>query len=222
MPCPFNKLYRVLKEKVLTLAIAINEVVLSAKVPEMADQEMELTQLLAAWSSGDTKALDILMPIVFDELRKLARSHLKREHDGHTLQPTALVNELYLRLTGKRGLQWESRVQFFAFASKLMRGMLVDHYRASQAEKRGNGMLHLSLDEAIDQPCRQEVDLLALNDALATLQSFDPRQSLIVELRFFVGLSLEEAAQAMDLSVATVRREWAVAKSWLAREIIRQ
>jgi RNA polymerase sigma factor (TIGR02999 family) len=181
--------------------------------------EKELTQLLVAWSSGNRQALEELIPLVFDELRRLAQSHFRRERVGHTLQPTALVNELYLRLAGQEGLQWESRVQFFAFASGLLRGMLVDHYRARQTAKRGGGALLLPLEEAFDLPNRQEIDLLPLNDALTALETLDPRQSRIVELRFFGGLTLEETAQALELSIATVRREWATAKSWLAREM---
>lgn len=162
------------------------------------------------------------MPLVFDELRQLARSHLRRERDGHTLQPTALVNELYLRLAGQEGMQWESRVQFFAFASGLMRGILVDHYRARQTAKRGGGTSMISLDEAIAVTERRDIDLLAVDDALTALASLDSRQCRIVELRFFGGLTLEEIAQALGLSVATVRREWAAARSWLAREIRRR
>ena len=162
------------------------------------------------------------MPLVFDELRRLARSHLRRERDGHTLQPTALVNELYLRLAGQEGLQWESRVHFFAFASGLMRGILVDHYRARQTAKRGGGTLMLSLDEAIAIPERRDLDLLAIDDALTALASLDPRQCRIVELRFFGGLTLEEIAETLGLSVATIRREWAAARAWLAREIRRR
>jgi RNA polymerase sigma factor (TIGR02999 family) len=162
------------------------------------------------------------MSLVFNELRQLARKHLRRERDGHTLQPTALVNELYLRLVGQEGLQWDSRVQFFAFASGLMRGILVDYYRARQTAKRGGGTLILSLDEAIAIPERRDIDLFAIDDALTTLASLDSRQSRIVELRFFGGLTLEETAQALGVSVATVRREWAVAKAWLSREIRRR
>jgi len=162
------------------------------------------------------------MPLVVDELRGLARSHFRREREGHTLQPTALVNELYIRLAGQEGLQWESRVQFFAFASELMRGILVDSYRAHQTAKRGGGAPVLSLDEAMALPDRQDVEILALDDALSALASLDPRQSRIVELRFFGGLTLEEIAQVLGLSVATVRREWTSAKAWLSREIRRR
>ena len=188
----------------------------------MEDHRKELTQLLVAWSTGDPQALKELIPLVLDELRRLARHHLRRERKDHTLQPTALVNELYLRLMGQKGLQWESRVQFFAFASELMRGILIDHYRAHQTAKRGGGTVVLLLDDAIALPDRQNIDLLALDDALTSLKSLDPRQSLVVELRFFWGLTLEEIAQVLELSVATVRREWASAKSWLYRELCRR
>lgn len=185
----------------------------------MSDSMEGVTELLDAWSAGRPEALEELMPLVSRELRQLAASHFRREAEGHTLQPTALVNEVFLRFRRQHHVQLEHRTQFFALASRLMRRVLVDHYRSRQREKRGGGDPKISLDEALAVPERRDLDLLALDDALAALQSLDARQCQVVELRFFGGLSVPETAAALAISPATVKREWMTAKAWLQREI---
>lgn len=182
----------------------------------------DVTGLLVDWSRGDKEALERLMPLVVDELRHLARSHFRREPEGHTLQPTALVNEVYLRLTDQRQVQWESRSQFFAFAATLMRRVLVDHAKARRTAKRGGDVRKVSLQDVIGLAEPEDVDLLALDDALSTLAEIDPRQSRIVELRFFAGLTHEEIAEVLEVSVSTVKREWRTARLWLYRECRRR
>ena len=180
----------------------------------------EVTRLLVAWGDGDRAALDRLMPLVYGELRRLARHYMSRERPGHTLQTTALVNEAYLRLVGQEGMRWENRAHFFGIAAHLMRQILVDRARARNAAKRGGGDYKLDLTDVSDMPEQgRRLDLLALNRALDGLASFDPQQSRIVELKFFVGLSIEETAVVIGVSPATVKREWALAKSWLFREL---
>jgi len=181
----------------------------------------DVTVLLAASSSGDKEAMDKLLPLVYDELRRLAQSHLRRERPGHTLQSTALVHEAYLRLVDQKQVQWHGRAHFFALASQMIRRILVDHARAHKAGKRGAGAQNLSLDEALAIPGKRDLDLIALDDALTGLAALDPQQSRIVELRFFGGLSIEETAEVVGLSTATVNREWASARAWLFREISR-
>lgn len=181
-----------------------------------------VTRLLVDWSRGDRRALDDLMPIVAGELRRLARKYLDREKAEHTLQPTALVHEVYLRLVDQDRVAWQGRLQFFAFAAQLMRRILVDHARATRASKRGGGKTLLSLDEAIGSPAApalQEIDVLALNEALEALTELDASQARIVELRFFAGLTLGEIAKLLDVSDATVNRRWASAKAWLYRRL---
>jgi RNA polymerase sigma-70 factor (ECF subfamily) len=185
-------------------------------------QPSEITGLLVDWSRGDTAALERLMPLVVDELRHLARSHFRREPDGHTLQPTALVNEVYLRLAGQRQVQWDNRSQFFAFAATLMRRVLVDHAKARRTAKRGGDIRKISLQDVIGLSEPEDVDLLALDDALSALAEIDPRQSRIVELRFFAGLTHEEIADVLGVSVSTVKREWRTARLWLYRQIRRR
>lgn len=182
----------------------------------------DVTGLLVDWSRGDDQALERLMPLVVDELRHLARSHFRREPDGHTLQPTALVNEVYLRLTDQRQVQWDNRSQFFAFAATLMRRVLVDHAKARHTAKRGGNVRKVSLQDVIGLTEPQDVDLLALDDALSALAGIDPRQSRIVELRFFAGLTHEEIADVLHVSVSTVKREWRTARLWLYRECRRR
>ncbi len=177
-----------------------------------------VTQLLADWSQGDREALDRLMPLVYDELRRLADSYLRRERRNHTLQPTALVHEAFVRLVGQE-LHLENRAHFFGVAAQVMRCILVDHARAHLTAKRGGEAQRLSLEEAIDLPAPREVDLIALDDALTDLARFDPQQARIVELRYFGGLTIEEVAQVLDISPATVKREWHLARTWLHREI---
>ena len=178
-----------------------------------------ITQLLVEWSTGDQAALDQLMPLVYDELRRLARSYLRRERPDHTLQATALVNEAYLRLIDQHSVTWQNRAHFFGIASQMMRRILVNHALARRTAKRGGPTQKLSLEEAINLGDQREVDLIALDDALKELEALDPRQSRIVEIRYFGGLSIEETAEALDLSPATVKREWSTARPWLRRQI---
>ena len=180
----------------------------------------EVTQLLIAWGNGDKAALDQLMPLVYEELRRLARHYMSRERPGHTLQSTALVNEAYLRLVDQEDMRWENRAHFFGIAARIMRQILVDQARARNAAKRGGGDFKLDLTDISDLPEQgQQLDLLALDRALDGLASFDPQQSRIVELKFFGGLSIEDTAVVIGVSPATVKREWALAKSWLFLEL---
>jgi RNA polymerase sigma factor (TIGR02999 family) len=182
-----------------------------------------VTQLLVEWSHGDHDALEKLTPLVYSELRRLARRHLSRERSDHTLQSTALVHEAYLRLVDQRSVQWQNRAHFFGVAAQLIRRILIDHARAKQAEKRGAGACLLSLDEALDSPAGgRSLDVVALDDALEQLAKIDPRQSRIVELRFFAGLTVEETAEVLSISTPTVNREWNAAKAWLFRELNRR
>jgi RNA polymerase sigma factor (TIGR02999 family) len=181
--------------------------------------QKDVTQLLVDWSGGNQEAMDQLLPLVYDELRRLANHYLAQERPDHTLQPTALVHEAYLRLVETRSRNFRSRAYFFGVASQLMRRVLVDHARKHRAAIRGGGLAKLSLDEAGDLPDGRELDLVALDDALNTLASIDPRQSRIVELRFFGGLSVEETAELLEVSPATIKRDWSWAKAWLYREI---
>jgi RNA polymerase sigma factor (TIGR02999 family) len=187
-----------------------------------------ITQLLNSWSAGDDGALNRLVPLVYDELRRLARRHLREERDGHTLQGTGLVHEAFMRMAAQRSLQWSSRAQFFGWASKLMRHILVDHARARNAAKRGGGTPAQSLDElqeAFGEPAERSarderlLGILQLDAALHKLERFDAMQSRVVELRFFGGLSVTETAEALQVSPATVKREWATARAWLLREL---
>jgi RNA polymerase sigma factor (TIGR02999 family) len=183
-------------------------------------QKEGVTQLLAEWGGGDRAALDRLLPLVFDELRRLAASYLRRERAGHTLQPTALVNEAYLRLVDQEGAQWQNRAHFFGIAANLMRQILVDHARQRSADKRGGSQLQrLSLTQAERLVKQEELDVLALNEALERLAEFDPQQTRIVELKFFGGLTIEETAEVLGVSHATVEREWKLARAWLRREL---
>jgi RNA polymerase sigma factor (TIGR02999 family) len=159
------------------------------------------------------------MPAVYKELKRLARSYLRNERPNHTLQATALVNEAYLRLIDQRNVTWQNRAHFFGVAAQAMRRILVDHARKKQAAKRGRGERNVSFDEAKATPKKNQVDLVALDDCLADLEQIDERQCRIVELKYFVGLSVEETAEILDLSTSTVKREWAVAKAWLRREL---
>jgi RNA polymerase sigma factor (TIGR02999 family) len=188
----------------------------------MADSSGEVTQLLAAWSQGDQAALDRLMPIVYDELHRLAHSYMDREQHGHTLQTTALVNEAYLRLIEQRRMNWENRAQFFGIAAKMMRRILVDFARRRHYLKRGGDALRVSLGEAADTVEMRSADLIALDDALSALAARDRRKSQVVELRFFGGLSVEETALALGVSPSTVLRDWSLAQAWLYRELSRE
>ena len=181
----------------------------------------EITRLLADWSNGDRQALEKLTPLVYEELRRLAGRYLRQERPGHTLQSTALVHEAYLKLVGQHSVRWQNRAHFFGIAAQLIRRILVDYARARQADKRGAGAQRLTLDESLAIPGGRDLDLVALDDALEGLAKIDPRQSRLVELRFFAGLSVEETAEVMQISTATVKRDWTAAKAWLFREIRR-
>jgi RNA polymerase sigma factor (TIGR02999 family) len=180
----------------------------------------DVTQLLVNWSRGDNAALEELMPLVYGELRRLASAYLRRERSNHTLQSTALVNEAFMRLVNQQDVQWKSRAHFYAIAAQMIRRILVDYARSQHAEKRGAGAVKLVLDEAMAVPQQAaDIDLLGLNDALERLAELDERQSRIVELRFFTGLSIEETAEVMNLSPASIKREWQTARAWLFREM---
>jgi RNA polymerase sigma factor (TIGR02999 family) len=181
----------------------------------------DVTGLLLSWRQGDAEALDRLVPLVYDELRRVARGHLRREAPGHSLQATALVHEVFLRLVDADRLTPMSRTHFFAISARLMRQILVDHARRKQADKRGGGATVISLDEVASAAAVQtsSVDVLALDEALDTLSSFDARQCRVVELRFFAGLNIPETADALGISTATVEREWAMAKAWLHQRL---
>jgi len=181
-----------------------------------------ITQLLVEWSEGDRAALDRLMPLVYGELRRLARSYLRRERPDHTLQPTALVHEAYMRLVDQHSVSWQNRAHFFGIASQMMRRILVNHALARATAKRGGHAEKLALDEATVVDGERQIDLVVLDDALKELEAADARQCRIVELRFFGGLSIEETAEVLKLSPATVKREWNTAKLWLRRRIARQ
>jgi RNA polymerase sigma-70 factor (ECF subfamily) len=178
-----------------------------------------ITEILATLGSPDQQGLNSLIPLVYDELRRLAHFHLNRERPDHTLQSTALVNEAYLRLAAQDDLRIQNRAHFFAIASQLMRQILVDYARRHRASKRGSGMTLLSLDRPVALPQMRNVDVVALDDALNQLARLDPQQSRIVEMRFFGGLSIEETASVLGISPATVKRDWATARVWLHREL---
>jgi RNA polymerase sigma factor (TIGR02999 family) len=181
----------------------------------------KVTQLLANWRQGNGEALNALIPLVYDELRRLAHNHLNRERSGHTLQSTALVNEAYLRLV-RQDPEINSRTHFFAVSSHLMRQILVDYARRHRSAKRGDGLEKVTLtDVAALLPGKNDIDLLALDEALEELARLDPQQTRVVELRFFGGLSIEETAEIMSISPATVKRDWATARAWLHRELSR-
>ena len=179
-----------------------------------------VTQLLIDWGRGDPVALEKLMPLVYTELRRLASNYLRRERQGHTLQPTALVNEAYLKLVDQRNAKWQNRAQFFGISAQLMRRILVDHARQHQAAKRGGSdQVRLSITTAEAMVKQPEIDLLALNEALDELGKIDTQQSRIVELKFFGGLSIEETAEVLGIGHATVERDWKMARAWLRRQL---
>lgn len=179
----------------------------------------QVSQLVLDWADGDQAALDKLMPLVYEELRRLAHRFMRGEHPGHTLQTTALVDEAYLRLLNQTHTNWKNRAQFFHIAAQLMRRILVDHARSHLYAKRGGGARKVALDEVAVLSPERGADLIALDDALARLSSIDPRKCRIVELRYFVGLSVEETAEILGVSPITVKRDWLVAKAWLRREV---
>jgi len=184
-----------------------------------ATPQEDITRLLLAWGAGDRSAFDELMPLVYAELRRLARGYMRRQPADHTLQTTALVNEAYLRLIDSSRVNWQNRTHFFAISAQLMRRILVDFARARHSQKRGGEVRKVELDEAMIAPLEQKTDLVALDEALKELSELNPRQSEVVELRYFGGLSEEEIAAHLDVSVRTVRRDWSAARAWLFRRM---
>ena len=182
----------------------------------------EVTRLLQAWGGGDHAALEKLVPLVNAELRRLARRYMGQESAGHTLQPTALINEVYLRLIDWRGVRWQDRAHFFGVSARLMRRTLVDHARRHRTAKRGGQSITLSFDDATVVPQERGADLIAIDDALNTLATQDPRKSQIVELRFFGGLTVEETAEVLKISPRTVKREWSLSRAWLYCELTQE
>ncbi|HEV3410083.1 MAG TPA: sigma-70 family RNA polymerase sigma factor [Chthoniobacterales bacterium] len=187
----------------------------------MTPQEMpaDVTQLLGQWSGGDGEALDELMPLVYDELRRMAHRHMAGERGDHTLQTTALVNEAYLKLKGQREARWQNRAQFFAVAAHMMRHILVDYARRNARAKRGGGAQQVTLDDAMLVSNDKTEELLAVDEALQKLEQFDKRKSQVATMRFFAGLSVEETAEALAVSVETVTRDWRMARAWLRNEL---
>ena len=179
----------------------------------------DLTQLLVSWSEGNKDALDKLVPLVYAELRRIARRYMGRESPGHTLQTSALINEAYVKLVDRRNVQWQNRAHFFAVSAQVMRHILIDHARSRHYAKRGAGARKISLDETAVLSDQRAADLVALDDALNALAQIDPRKSRIIELRFFGGLSIEETAEIMKIAPVTVTREWRAARAWLRREM---
>jgi len=182
----------------------------------------DVTRLLLDWGHGDQSALDSLLPLIYNELRRVAENYLRRDRPGHTLQATALVNEAFLRLIDQGQINWQNRAHFFGAAANLMRQILIQHARAGHAAKRGGERQKLYLDEAGELAQSDDLDLIALDDALRDLEAVAPRQCRVVELRYFGGLDIEETAEALSISPATVKREWTMAKAWLRREISRR
>jgi RNA polymerase sigma factor (TIGR02999 family) len=182
----------------------------------------DVTALLRKWTAGDKSAIDQLTPLIYGELRRLAHRYLRRERRDHTLQSTALVHEAWLRLVDQKQAKWQDRAHFFAVSAQMMRRILVDHARAQHRDKRGGGAQVLALDEAIDLPRERSLELIALDDALHDLARLDARQSQVIELRFFAGLSIDETAEALGISKATANRDWITGRAWLLREMDRR
>jgi RNA polymerase sigma-70 factor (ECF subfamily) len=181
--------------------------------------QSNVTELLLAWNHGDRAALDRLMPVIYEELRRIARRHMRAEGAGHTLQATALVNDVYIHLVDQQRVNWQNRAHFFGAAAQIIRRVLVDHARARHRLKRGGEALKVSLRDAMNIRAAVELDVIALDEALSRLAEFDPKLERIVELRFFAGLSIEETAEALNSSAATVKRDWTTARAWLYREM---
>ncbi len=180
-----------------------------------------VTELLVRWRSGDENALESLIPLVYDEMRRLAHRYLRRERPGHTLQSTALVHEAFVRLTGSAPPQWEDRAHFFGIAAHVMRQILVEYARSRNAGKRGGAAVRLAIDSVVEGAAQPDLDIVALDDALKDLARIDPQQSQVVELRFFSGLSIEDTAAVLGISESTVKRDWNTARVWLYRELDR-
>lgn len=187
----------------------------------MSFTESEITAMLDRWSAGDPDALDRLIPVVFDEVRNIAKMYFRNESPGHTLQPTALVHEVYLRLRGKRSVQWQNRNHFFGAMAGMVRHVLVDHARRQKSAKRGGGIPKLPLDDFVLVAEERHADLVALDGALEALEILDPRQHRVVELKYFMGLTLEQIADVLDVAKSTVIRDWANARVFLQRELNR-
>jgi len=179
----------------------------------------EVTQLLRDWSEGNSEAREELLQLVYTPLRELAGHHLRREREGHTLQPTALVHELYLKLIKQRRVDWSDRRHFFAVAAQMMRRILVDHARRRKSDKRGGEKVSIALDDALEVAAAESLDVIALDDALEQLAAIFPQQSKIVELRFYGGLTIDETAEVIGVSPATISREWTMARAWLRRAL---
>ena len=185
----------------------------------MSEERKEISLILKDWSGGKRESADVLLSLVYDELRRIARQYLRKERADHTLQPTALVHEAYMKLIDISDVSWQDRAHFFAVASNVMRHILVDHARARQTEKRGGEAQRIALEDAVNLSDKSDIDLLALDEAMHQLAEFDAQQSKIVELRFFGGLTIEETAHVIGISPATVKREWTMAKAWLFRRM---
>lgn len=185
----------------------------------MTPASPEVSQLLRAWSSGERAAFDKLLPLVYEELRQMARRQMRRQRAGHTLQTTALIHEAYLRLVGLSDVRWQNRAHFFGVAARAMRHILVDHARTRQAAKRGGVARHVALDETAVVSMERASELVALDDALQSLVALDRRRSQVVELKYFGGLTVEEIAEVLQVSPETVARDWRLARTWLLREI---
>jgi RNA polymerase sigma factor (TIGR02999 family) len=183
---------------------------------------VEISRLLRAWGDGDQAALNQLTPLVYTELHQIAHRHMRQQLPGQTLQTTALVNEAYLRLVDVEGVRWQDRTHFFAVSAQIMRRILVDFARARLADKRGGRLPHVYLDDSVDASPQSSEDLIALDDALNALEEMDPRKARVVELRFFAGLSVEQTAEALEISAPSVKRDWKLAKAWLSRELSRR
>jgi RNA polymerase sigma-70 factor, ECF subfamily len=190
--------------------------------PKPDERDLNVTQLLTAWCSGDAAAMERLAPVLQEELHRVASWRLAGEQPGHILQTTALVNEAYVRLIDWKNVRWQNRAQFFAMASRIMRNILVDYARAQNREKRGRSAVHVSLSWAEGVPAGSFENLIELDEALQKLHAFAPRQARMVELRFFSGLSVEETAEILEVSAATVRKDWSLARAWLYRELTRE
>lgn len=185
----------------------------------MSSDSTEINLLLDQYRDGQTEGFEKLMALVYDDLRKLASWQLQSERPDHTLQPTALVHEVYLKMASQKPVEWQNKAHFFALAAQIMRHILVDYARTRQREKRGGAQTNISLEDALNHSSPSDPQLLALDEALNALAEKDPRKSLIVEMRYFGGLSIEETAEALGVSATTVRREWTMAKAWLRREM---
>jgi RNA polymerase sigma factor (TIGR02999 family) len=199
------------------------QTLLSGRANGLTDEPTEnVTKLLIELSNGDRDAVDLLLPVIYDELRKLAANYLRRERPDHTLQPTALVHEAYIRLVDQTRVNWQNRAHFFGVAAQIMRRLLVDHARKHNAEKRGQEFQKLSLDENIDRAVERSAELIALDDALKAFAEFDEQKARMVELRYFGGLSIEETADVLGVAPTTVKRQWRLAKAWLYGEMLKK